>query len=143
MTSAACPPPPVKQVSVTLRITQADIDAMDYWCNEAPMSDLHRHNAIIFALHRVLRGDLAPRLEPTSGAAAGPVSLVVDGVALPLPPLVAAWWERARTGHRMEPLVTAILLPRPWLRPLRVRPIGPALPRLAFWKPQASQVHAA
>jgi len=127
------PQPPLRRIPVTLRITRADIEAMDYWLNEAPMSDPEQHNAIVFALGRILRGDLSPRLEAPSSTGE-PVSLLIAGISLALPPVVTSWWNRARTGHRMEPLVTSILLPRPWLRPLPLRQVAQALPALALWK---------
>ncbi len=100
---------PARSGVLPCHVTRPDIEAMEYWLNEAPMSEPGRHNAIVFALRRVLGPTVDLRLgsDPRSGVA----FLFLDDVSVPLPEPLASWWARALTGHPMEPVSAFVFLP--------------------------------
>jgi len=116
MASSSTVPP---FAAVRCSVEPSDIDAMDYWLNESPMSTPAEHNAIVFALKRVLREDLTVRLEAATGA--GPLHAVIGEESVALPEGWSDWWKRAREGGRMSPMTAILWLPR-HLLPLQSPP---------------------
>ncbi len=106
------PPSPTnarRWVPVRLRIGETDISRMDYWWNEAPMSDPSSANAIVFALERIVRPGTRLRVETFADGRSAETE--VNGEKMPLPTPLADWWSRARRGHRVDPITATIALP--------------------------------
>lgn len=100
---------------VPCRISAKDIEAMDYWLNEAPMADPSRQNAICFALKRILKEDAELVLRDR---APGRVEVVVNGaIVLALPKELADWWRKVLVGHRATALTAAVEIPVDLLAP--------------------------
>lgn len=93
---------------VRCRIEPSDIEAMDYWLNEAPMSDPASSNAIVFALKRMLRPGLDIRLEDHQ---TGCLVARIGPHAVALPPSWGMWWSAARRGRAVSPMCGDLLLP--------------------------------
>ena len=94
---------------VPCKIRPMDIEAMDYWLNEAPMSDPPSQNAIVFALKRMLLPGTSARIVID---AFGNTLVMLDGKLQPLTPALAEWYHAALAGHPVEPLTDWI--PLPW-----------------------------
>jgi len=94
---------------VPCKIRPMDIEAMDYWLNEAPMSDPPSQNAIVFALKRLLLPGTAVRIVID---AFGNTLVMLDGKLQALTPNLADWYNAAMAGHPVEPLTEYI--PLPW-----------------------------
>lgn len=86
-----------------------DIEAMDYWLNQAPISDPPSQNAICFALRRLLLPGTNVRVVTDS---AGAANVFLDGKPFLLPPRLTKWYKDAVAGHKMEPFTDFI--PLPW-----------------------------
>jgi hypothetical protein len=93
---------------VRCRIEPADIEAMDYWLNEAPMSDPSASNAIVFALRRTLRPGLSIRLEQNPN---GSLAARIGAHVVELPDGWSRWWAAARQGRSVVPITADLLLP--------------------------------
>lgn len=94
---------------VPCKIRPMDIEAMDYWLNQAPISDPPSQNAICFALRRLLLPGTNVRVVADS---TGNANVFLDGKPFALPPELTKWYKNAVAGHQMEPLTDFI--PLPW-----------------------------
>lgn len=100
---------------VPCRILNKDIEEMDYWLNEAPMSDYTRQNAFLFALNRLLRPQIETKL--VQRCRGGFRVHIGNNYALDLSDSLGEWLQDAFTGHQVEPFTEWALLPWELLRP--------------------------
>ena len=103
------------------RIDLSDIEAMNYWLNEAPMSDPSARNAIVFALQRLLIPGLVIRLEVTS---AGQLVAIAGDQVIPLPSSWMDWWTAARQGRSVAPMSAELLVPHQLVLESPMRPVS-------------------
>jgi len=94
---------------VRCEIRPVDIEAMDYWLNEAGMSDPCSQNAIAFAIRRIVRPGLSVRIASDPGTNLFQVLVGTEQILLPAE--WKDWWTRAIQGGRMEPISAMIRIP--------------------------------
>lgn len=100
--------PEEKSLPASLQILEHDIQAMDYWLNDCPMSDPAGQNAVVFALKRVIRPGLAVRV----GLEGERAIAMLGPERVDLGRVVGRWLSRALTGGQMEALHVLVRLPK-------------------------------
>ncbi|MEM1293972.1 MAG: hypothetical protein AAGH89_01315 [Verrucomicrobiota bacterium] len=93
---------------VPFHITQADIDQMDYWLNEAGVANPAHENAICYAIQRLVLPGAKVNLRRKSGR----MAIELDGMKIDLPEDLASWYEEALMGGPVRPTMSWLDLPR-------------------------------
>ncbi len=100
---------------VSCAVTQADVEAMDYWLNETAVANPPTQHALCFAIQRlVLPGTKVRLCQACDGKMCARLG---EKTAVELPPNVAAWCQLALTGVPVGPTAAKLEIPGELLQP--------------------------